>query len=343
MRTTRYAVGVGLLFVASASPSLTAQDQASKSRPALARSVSVLHTEHFSPTVADLDRSIAFYRDVIGLEIEPGPGTTWDSAPWLRRLHGTLDAPMRYAVAKVAGTGWAVEMVEFRDSNRHPVQPRVQDPGAGTVAIAVRDLDAVLARLKRAGTPIVSAGGTPTEFGGGATRYRAMLVRDPDGHFVEVFQPIPLSPTTAPASSNVIGGGVRIVVENLDRTLALYRDQLGWPFAAATASDSKGFQDLTGLKAKSRHSVATAPDGALYELVEFQGVERAPLQVRVQDPGATRFYLIVNDLDAALARFKAAGAAIVSTGGQPVVENGVRYGFVRDMNGVFFVLWEGRN
>jgi predicted enzyme related to lactoylglutathione lyase len=324
-------------------PSLTAQDSTSKSQPAAGRSVSVLHTEHFSPTVADLDRSIAFYRDVVGLEIEPGPGAQWDSAPWLRRLHGTPDAPLRYAVAKVPGTGWGVEMVEFRDSNRRPAQPRVQDPGAGTVAIAVRNLDVVLARVKRAGTPIVSAGGMPVEFGGGATRYRAMLVRDPDGHFVEVFQPIPLSATTAPASSNVIGGGVRIVVQNLDRTLALYRDQLGWPFAAATASDNKGFQDLTGLQARSRHSVATAPDGALYELVEFQGVEQTPLQARVQDPGATRFYLIVSDLDTALARIKATGSSILSSGGQPVVEGGVRYAFVRDMNGVFFVLTEGKS
>jgi predicted enzyme related to lactoylglutathione lyase len=50
--------------------------------------------------------------------------------------------------------------------------------------------------------------------------------------------------TKAPASSNVIGGGVRIVVETLDRTLALYRDQLGWSFDKATPSDSKGFRDI---------------------------------------------------------------------------------------------------
>src|SRR5262245_59010013 len=103
MHAIPLALGIGLLFAVSTPPVLTAQDSANKSRPAAARSVSVLHTEHFSPTVADLDRSTAFYRDVIGLEIEPGRGTTWDSAPWLRRLHGTPDAPMRYAVAKVAG------------------------------------------------------------------------------------------------------------------------------------------------------------------------------------------------------------------------------------------------
>ncbi len=172
----------------------------------------------------------------------------------------------------------------------------------------------------------MSAPGASEEFEGAA--YRAIIVRDPDGHFVEIFQPTPLQATTAPASSIVIGGGMRIVVENLDRTLAFYRDQLGWPFDRRAPSDNKGFQDLTGLSVKSRHSVATAPDGALYELVEFQDVNRTPLVTRVQDPGSTRFQLFVSDLDAALARFRDASGSVVSAGGQPVVEKGVRYAVV---------------
>jgi catechol 2,3-dioxygenase-like lactoylglutathione lyase family enzyme len=345
LRAIQCGVGIGLVLAVATPPSLTAQAPANDGHArAATTSVSVLHTGHFSPIVADLDRTTSFYRDVLGLEIATEPASTWDAEPWLRLLHGTPDAAIRFATAKIPGVNWGVEMVEFKDPHRHPARPRVQDPGACTVALAVRDLDAVFARLKRARTPIVSAGGAPVDdFGSGGTRYRAVIVRDPDGHFVEVFQPTPLPATKAPATSNVIGGGVRIVVESLDRSLALYRDQLGWPFDKATPSDSKAFQDLTGLpSAKSRHSVATAPDGALYELVEFQGVNRTPLRTRVQDPGATRFQLIVSDLDAALARFRAAGGSVVSAGGQPVVENGVPYAFVRDLNGIFFVVWKGR-
>ena len=84
------------------------------------------------------------------------------------------------------------------------------------------------------------------------------------------------------------------------------------------------------------------PDGALYELNEFQGVERTPLKTRVQDPGSTRLYLTVNNLDAALARFKAAGSSVITEGGQPLVGGGTRYVAVRDMNGIFFVLSEAR-
>jgi predicted enzyme related to lactoylglutathione lyase len=345
LRAIQFGVGIGLCLAVATPLSLTAQAPARNTHTAATASVSVLHTGHFSPIVADLDRTMAFYRDVLELEIATEPPPTWDAEPWLRGLHGTPDAAIRFATAKIPGVNWGIEMVEFKDSHRWPAQPRVQDPGACTVALAVRDLDVVLARLKRAGAPVVSAGGAPVDdFGSGDTRYRAVIVRDPDGHFVEIFKATPQPPTKAPASSNVIGGGVRIVVESLDRTLALYRDQLGWPFGKATPSDSKAFQDLTGLPAaKSRHSVATAPDGALYELVEFQGVNRTPLGTRVQDPGSTRFQLIVSDLDAALARFKEAGGSVVSAGGRPVVESGMRYAVVRDFNGLFIVVWKGQS
>ena len=88
--------------------------------------------------------------------------------------------------------------------------------------------------------------------------------------------------------------------------------------------------------------MATEPGGALYELNEFQGVERQPLKTRVQDPGSTRFYLTVSNLDGAVARFKAAGGTVITAGGQPVVGGGTRYTAVRDLNGVFFVLSEER-
>jgi predicted enzyme related to lactoylglutathione lyase len=338
-RVLPFGIGVGALIVVSVAASLTARAQASQAGASSATAaVTVLHTEHFSPTVADLDRAIAFYRDVIGLEIQPKPAPVWDSTPWLRALHGTGDAALRYAIAKVPGTNWGIEFVEFRTSDRRPVVPKVQDPGAATVAFGVRDMAAAVARIKQAGAPIISAGG-----GTGGSPGGAVIFRDPDGFLVEFFtQKEPAAGTTVPASSNVIGGGKRIVVDDLDKTLALYRDQLGWPFAPPRANDSRGFRAMTGLEAKSRASVATAPNGALYELVEFQEVERTPLKTRVQDPGSTRFYLTVSNLDAALARFKAAGSSVITTGGQPVVGGGTRYVAVRDMNGVFFVLSEPR-
>ncbi len=336
---TSLAVALGLSLTALGAARPSAQGSPA-SKPASA--VQVLGVGHFSPIVADLDRTVAFYRDVVGLEIATDPPSTWDAEPWLRRLHGTPDSPIRFATAQIPGATWGIEMVEFKDPHRRPAQPRVQDPGACTVALLVRDFDAVYARLKRAGTPVVSAGGKPIDFP--ELHSRAVIVRDPDGHFVELVQPSPLPETKAPASANVIGGGMRIAVQSVDRALGLFRDRFGMPFDAGKVFDSKSFVDLMGpTGGKARIGTATLPGGTLFEFAEYQGVDRTPLMTRIQDPGSTRFQLMVSDLDAALAAFKDAGGTIVSLGGEPVVENGQRYAVVRDANGVFFVVWKGRS
>ena len=66
-RVIPFGVGVGVLLALPISDSLTAQGPASKSGAGTATpAVSVLHTEHFSPTVADLDRAMAALRVEIG-------------------------------------------------------------------------------------------------------------------------------------------------------------------------------------------------------------------------------------------------------------------------------------
>ena len=64
-----------------------------------------------------------------------------------------------------------------------------------------------------------------------------------------------------------------------------------------------------------------------------------PIQPRLQDPGATRLQLRLRDLDATIARLKAAGSTVVSTGGEPAtLQGGVRAAIMPDPNGLFFVL-----
>ncbi len=194
----------------------------------------VLGSSHFSPVVSNLDRSIDFYDNVLGLPVpsakQPGP-RPWDTQQNLRNLQGFPDVPIRYAVASIPGERWGVELIEFQDSGRKPVQPRVQDPGATTLILLVRDLDAAFARVKAAGCSVVTAGGAPVSTDGEG---RAVLFKDPDGHFIELRQPIPLPETNAPLSSNVIGALVRMTVASMDSTLHLYRDLFGLQFRATS-------------------------------------------------------------------------------------------------------------
>ena len=114
-------------------------------------------------------------------------------------------------------TQWWAEPLEYGDIDRRAVQPHLQDPGAATIIFRVRDIDALAARLKRAGTLVVTPGGSPVMVDIGTTNGRALLVKDPDGHFVELVQPSAI-PQDAPPN-DVIGAGVRLTIGDTDKTM----------------------------------------------------------------------------------------------------------------------------
>jgi catechol 2,3-dioxygenase-like lactoylglutathione lyase family enzyme len=76
----------------------------------------------------------------------------------------------------------------------------------------------------------------------------------------------------------------------------------------------------------------------VFEHTEFDGPARPPRQPRMQDPGASFLVLNVRDLDIAMANVKRMGGTIVSTGGEPVANNGNRAIFARDPDGAFIEL-----
>ena len=97
-----------------------------------------------------------------------------------------------------------------------------------TLVLQVRDLDAHLARLKQEQVTVVTPGAQPLTLTLGSGKVRAVTVKDPAGHFVELQQPDPLPTTGVPADGNIIGARVRITVADTDDTLRLYRDKLGF-------------------------------------------------------------------------------------------------------------------
>ena len=119
---------------------------------------------HVSPIVHDLDRSARFYHDLIGLDLVPTPPggpLPWDEDPGHLHLHGLPQARLRFIGARMPGIRCGVELVEISNVDRTAVQRQMQDPGAVTLILLVRDLDAAFAKLDAAGTPMVSTGGRP--------------------------------------------------------------------------------------------------------------------------------------------------------------------------------------
>jgi catechol 2,3-dioxygenase-like lactoylglutathione lyase family enzyme len=331
---------VGALLLAGAAM-VTAQTPAT---PAPAAGP-VTGTCNYSPIVGNLDKAIAFYQ-LFGLDFgaATAPTRTFDAKTPLLDMHGVGGAEMRWAAARVPGGRCGVEIVEFRKIDRQPVQPRPQDPGATTLVLIVRDIEPMLARVKQAGVAVVSAGGNviPLPNGRGA----AVLFRDPDGHFVELLQLNPQPGATAPeGTDNIVGWRARVVVENTDAAVALYRDRLGFQVPPVEFAANKVFTDLNGLPdVPVRITNADLPGATRVELVEFNGMPHSAVHPRIQDPGATRLQLQVGDAAAVGKLVKQAGGTVVSTRGEvfelPAGRSGAafRVTVARDPNNLYLVL-----
>ena len=76
----------------------------------------------------------------------------------------------------------AIEITEFTNVERKGAQAQPTDPGAITLIIPVRDMDAVLAAVKKCGAPILSKSGGPEKIMTAKGMERSLVVRDPDGY-----------------------------------------------------------------------------------------------------------------------------------------------------------------
>ena len=294
---------------------------------------------NFSHIVADLDRSMTFYREGLGLE-PAAPAPPFEANVAIMKAANVMGAQTRYVVLKVPGSTLGVELIQYKDIDRKPVSPRFQDPGAGNLMVSVRDLDAALARLKKAGARVITVGGGPAVIGG---RLRVVFLQDPDGFVIELNQPSPLPAPTAETSGNVFGSAFEVAIQDTDKTVAFYRDLLGFQAAVGPSfNGDKLMADTAGMPgAQFRQSRLQVPGtSASMTLIEFKGIDRKSLSPRLQDPGMTMLQLMVRDLDSMLRRLKAGGATIVSVGAEPVTMGPLRLAVVRDPNNLFLELIE---
>ena len=298
----------------------------------------------FSHIVANVERSVAFYRDVLGLEM-PNPPRPFDSTPWIIDMGNTPGAQSRPAILRIPGSRLGIELIDYKDIDRKAAHPRFQDPGAASLILTVRDMDAMMAKLKAAHAHINSKGGEPATIkGANGGNAHVVFVQDPDGFFIEISQrAVPLPTTTAPASSNIIGGAFEIIVADLDQTLHIYRDILGFQTLPPTAWDgTKLMMDTAGTPgAQFRRSAATIPGTSVtMAFMEFKDINRKPLHTRIQDPGTAILQVGVRDIDATVSALKAAGVTVISKNGEPVMNGTSKFCMMRDPNNLYLELFQ---
>jgi len=145
----------------------------------------VMSADHTGITVSNLDRSLVFWRDVLGFELSH---TAHQEGELARDITGIEGAELKLAVLKTPG-GHKIELLEYLapvDRKRANVRPC--DVGSLHVALLVEDLDAVLAQI--AGSGWQTAGKPQTLTRGPNAGKRVVYVRDLDGTTIE-FMEIP--------------------------------------------------------------------------------------------------------------------------------------------------------
>jgi catechol 2,3-dioxygenase-like lactoylglutathione lyase family enzyme len=139
---------------------------------------------HVGITVPDLDRGIAFYNGVLGLEFFDPPSPVFDEAELAERV-GVPDAALRQVNLALGGS--IVELLEYTAPEppfEHPVPPNAH--GAAHLAFQVEDVEAKKAELEAAGVEFLSEVNVVDE--GVLAGWRWVYSRDPFGIVLELVE-----------------------------------------------------------------------------------------------------------------------------------------------------------
>jgi catechol 2,3-dioxygenase-like lactoylglutathione lyase family enzyme len=301
----------------------------------------VIAMQNFIHSVANLEKSVAFYRDVFGLELT-GELRPPNGNPTVLGLVDARGAQFRAGTFKIPGAGFGLELTEFTGIPNKTAVPRHSDPGAADLMLRVRDVDAAFAALKKAGATIISTSGAPVKIGPPTGNVRSIFARDPDGYVLEVIQTPPAP--DAPSGGNVHSAGMGLTVDDMETTMKFYRDILGFELkGTAEFASNPAVLDMVGAPAggQFRQLAGSVPaTNAHIEFYEFKNVPRTPFRLRIPDPGSPALSLRVNGLDALLKRVKDAGYKVITLGGVPIGLGATRNVFVEDPNGVAVELIE---
>jgi catechol 2,3-dioxygenase-like lactoylglutathione lyase family enzyme len=152
-------------------------------RTRFTRRVKVSGFDHVSVTCGDLDASIAFYADLLELEVA-ARGESDDRE--LAMMMGLDRVRMRWADVDLGG-GMTLELIQFLHPSGSPVSKSLWDPGATHIGLQVDDIDAMHARLREAEVRVVSKPVRLTEEGSwyGA---KVLYAVDPDGTWIELVE-----------------------------------------------------------------------------------------------------------------------------------------------------------
>jgi catechol 2,3-dioxygenase-like lactoylglutathione lyase family enzyme len=270
-------------------------------------------------TVSDMERSLAFYTDVLPFRVESD--TEVAGRPW-EELTGLFGARLRRVRLRLGGE--RLELTEYLAAalpgRPAPADSRSNDRWFQHVAIIVSDMDSAYAllrahRVRSASTaPQLLPKSIP-----GAAGIRAFYFKDPDGHPLEILQfpPDKGDPKWHQLHGLFLGiDHTAIVVANTDRSLAFYRDLLGFRVAGESRNSGSEQEHLNNVEGASLRitalRTAAGPGVELLEYLTPVDGRSMPADERPDDLVHWQTTLQVRDLAATAARLDSAGVERIS-------------------------------
>lgn len=293
-------------------------------------------------TVADMDRSVEFYAQVLSFEkvtdVEVGGSE-------VEHLQGVFGLRMRVVRMKLGEE--SIELTEYLAPKGRPipVDSRSHDRWFQHIAIVVSDMDRAYQWLRRNKVTHASSGPQRLpDWNKNAGGIRAFYFKDPDGHPLEIleFPPGKGDPKWHRATDKLFLGidHTAIVVGDTDSSLKFYRDLLGLKVVGESENYGAEQEHLNNVfGARLRITTLRAATGPGIEFLEYltpRDGRAMPADVRANDLLHWQTRLVIGDGTAADQALRDGKATWVSPGVVTLTEG--RLGFskgllVRDPDG----------
>jgi catechol 2,3-dioxygenase-like lactoylglutathione lyase family enzyme len=256
--------------------------------PAGAREAFVGAVDSIGMTVGDMNQAVAFYTEVLSFE----KVSDMEVAGRGHELASGVFAARKRIVRMRLG-GETIELTEYLAPRGRPMPDEVRpnDRIFQHIAIIVRDMDEAYAWLRSSAVAHASSGPQRLpDWNPNAGGISAFYFRDPDRHFLEIleFPPGKGDPRWQADDRLFLGiDHTAIVVDDTERSLAFYRDQLGLGVAGSSENYDVEQEQLNGVfGARLRITALKAARGPGIEFLEYlapRDGRPAPIDLRAND------------------------------------------------------------
>ena len=251
---------------------------------------------HTGFVVADIDKSVAYYRDTMGLQLV----RQGESDPSKPSPTGFPGAHTKTALLSL-GNGHYLELVQYLVPPSKEGGFRPNDRGATHLAFFTKDVDGYVAEMSQRGLRFPA---TPNHrMQNGKVVRKIIYSQDPDGNWLEFIEPIAEWEENPPPDGGPLVAFFHtgFVVEDVEESVKFYRDQMGLHLVRRV--DSGPAQGLSSAGIQGAHLI-----GAFFsideghpchqiELLQYLYPEGDDRRLDRHALGATHLCFFVDDLD----------------------------------------------